>query len=371
MNVPFIDLQQHYRKIKPQADKALKDVFKRGDFILGQDVRLFEQEFAAYCGSRFALGVASGTDALFLSLKALGIGPGDEVIVPDFTFIATAFAVSYCGATPVFVDVDEKTCCIDPQQAAKAVTPRTRVIIPVHLFGQCAPMQEIIALATQHGLKVVEDACQSHGAQYLPLKRRAGAMGHTGCFSFYPTKNLGSCGDGGMIVTDDEQLYQRLYRLRDCGRKTRYEHSVIGYNSRLDTLQAALLRLKLRKLDAWNTQRQLAAACYDRLFMKAGLAVQLPSAAAYSSHVFHVYSIRLAKRDLVAAYLREHGIGVMVNYPVPLHSQEAYAAATAQDCCPVAARLCSQILSLPMYPGITKKQITYVVKTIGEALHAV
>jgi dTDP-4-amino-4,6-dideoxygalactose transaminase len=360
--------------LRPEIDKGLKDVLKRQDFILGKDVEAFENEFGAYCGKKFAIGLNSGTDALFLSLKALDIGPSDEVIIPVFTFIATAFAVSYTGAKPVFVDIDPDTCNIDIAGIEKAITKKTKAIIPVHLFGQCADMAAIQKIADKYRLKIIEDACQSHGSEFYAKSdkgnkvsiRKAGAISDCGCFSFYPTKNLGGFGDGGMIVTDDKRVYLKLMVLRDCGRTSRYEHSVIGYNSRLDTLQAAILRIKLKTLDKWNALRIKNAVLYNNI-LKEISAVRLPLKAAYSSHVYHIYAIQAKGRDALVQHLKNKGIGVMVNYPKPLHLQQAYKAlGYSKGDFPVAELVSQEIVSLPMHPFLTGAQIRYVAKIIKE-----
>lgn len=364
MKVPFIDLARQNAVLGKALGRSLAAFSDRCDFILGQDEKQFEAEFAAYCGGKFAVGLNSGTDALFLSLKALGIGPGDEVIVPAFTFIATAFAVTYCGARPVFCDIDPQTYCLDPDSVKKSLTRKTKAVIPVHLFGQCAEMDGIVSLARDRGIRVVEDACQAHGAAYG--KKKAGSIGDTGCFSFYPTKNLGGWGDGGMAVTSDECIYKKLLLLRDCGRKSRYEHAVIGYNSRLDSIQAAVLRLKLKRLDAWNRLRQRAAHRYDSL-LSAVPGIVCPVTAKKSAHVFHVYAIRVPERDGLAAHLREQGIGVMINYPLPLHLQEAYSGlGYRKGSLPAAERTCREIISLPIHPYLTGGQIRRVCKAITD-----
>ncbi|MDD5347929.1 MAG: DegT/DnrJ/EryC1/StrS family aminotransferase [Candidatus Omnitrophica bacterium] len=375
MRVPFIQLKARDARFERAIRQALAAVVERGDFILGLETKKFEAAFAAYCGSRFAVGLNSGTDALFLSLKALGIGPGDEVIVPAFTFIATANAVSYTGARPVYVDIDEQTFTIDPAQTARAVTRRTRAIIPVHLFGQCADMRPLMRIARKHSLKVIEDACQAHGAAYYLKQRRsgaapsykAGAMGDVGCFSFYPTKNLGGFGDAGLVVTDNARICDTLKKLRDCGRVSRYEHAMVGYNSRLDTLQAAVLAVKLRYLDAWNRKRQRLAAMYDRLLADAE-GVLAPRKASYSSHVYHIYAVRVRRREKLAAHLKARGIGAMIHYPIPLHLQPAY-----QDLgyrrggFPVAEKVCGEVLSLPMHPFLTGSQVGFVCSEIKKS----
>lgn len=362
MKVPFSDLSAQHRPVMAGLRSALDRVIRRGDFILGEDVRLFEKEFAAFCGCRYAAGISSGTDALFIACKALGIGPGDEVIVPGFTYIATALAVSYTGATPVFVDIDEKTYNIDPALAQKAVTRRTRAIIPVHLYGQPADMPAITALAKKRGLKVIEDAAQAHGARIRISgeSRRAGSIGDCGCFSFYPSKNLGGLGDGGMITTDDESLYKKILMLRDYGRISKYEHAMIGYNTRLDTMQAALLRVKLKKLDQWNALRRAAAARYDALFDGARN-VMAPRVARDVEHVYHCYAVRLKDRDAAFRRLSENDVTAIIHYPIPVHLQKAYASlGYRKGDLPVSERVSEEILSLPMFPHISPKQITYV-----------
>lgn len=364
MKVPYVDLKKQHTLISKRAAKALSALARRGDFILGKEVGLFEAEFAAYCGSRYAVGVNSGTDALFLSLKALGIGPGDEVIVPAFTFIATANAVSYCGAKPVFCDIDPDTYCLDADCARRRLTRRTKAIIPVHLYGQCCDMDAVRKLAAETGLKVVEDACQAHGALYRGKK--AGAMGDAGCFSFYPTKNLGGWGDGGMVVTSNEALFKKLLMLRDCGRKSKYEHAMVGYNSRLDTLQAAVLREELKLLERWNARRQRNAVLYARCL--AGIKeVTLPSTPPGSSHVYHIYALRARERNRLLEFLKKQGIGVMVHYPVPLHLQPAYAELNhRKGDFPVSERTCAEIITLPMHPFLSRAQIGYVCANIRE-----
>jgi dTDP-4-amino-4,6-dideoxygalactose transaminase len=371
VNIPFSDLGIIHKKLKIPISKAIERVITRGDFILGEDVRLFEQEFAQFCNARYGIGVSSGTAALFLALVSLGIGPGDEVIVPDFTFIATALAVTYTGAKPVFVDIDEATYTLDVEKIKKALTNKTKAIIPVHLYGQPAAMRQIMKLAKEYNLKVVEDAAQAHGALYQVSgnqRKPVGAIGDIGCFSFYPSKNLGCFGDGGMLVTNDEALYRSLLILRDCGRVSKYEHAVLGYNSRLDTLQAALLREKLKHLNAWNRSRQKAALCYD-----AGLrdipGVVIPWVADKSTHVYHVYAIRVKNRDSVVKRLHKKGVGVIVHYPIPLHLQKVYASLGYKiGDFPVSEKVSSEIISLPLFPFMKVSQITYVVQQLRDAV---
>lgn len=363
--VLFVDLQSQYKEIKAGAERAMKDLLKRGDFILGKDVADFEVSFARYCGAKFAIGVNSGTDALFLGLLSLGVGPGDEVIVPAFTYIASAFAVTYTGARPVFVDVDEKTFNIDPVLIEKAVTFRTKAIMPVHLYGQAADMGAIHSIVTKHRLKVIEDAAQAHGTEYKG--RRAGSLGDVAAFSFYPTKNLGGLGDGGMVMTDNPGIFERLKKLRDYGRKSKYEHSSVGYNSRLDSLQAIYLKEKLKKLDQWNEKRARVAGLYsEKLRGVAG--VRLPIDAGYGKHAYHIYAVRVENRDRVLERLKKAGVQAAVHYPVPLHLQDVYAQLGFKPGdFPAAEAICRDVLCLPIYPHMTQSAIGAVVGALKKA----
>lgn len=362
MNVPFLDLRSQYLEIKKSADASLKKLMKRGDFILGLDVKEFESAFAKYIDAKFALGVNSGTDALFLGLISLGVGSGDEVIVPAYTYIASAFAVSYLGAKPVFVDIDEVTFNIDAEKIEKEISKKTRAIMPVHLYGQSADIRPIMTIAQKYGLRVIEDAAQAHGTEYRGKK--AGSIGDIGAFSFYPTKNLGAFGDAGMIVTNDEALYKKAAKLRDYGRKTRYEHESLGYNSRLDSIQAVFLKEKLKKLDSWNKKR-IAAARYYRKLLEDVRDIALPLEQSYGTHVYHIYAIRVRSRDNVLEGLKRAGISAAVHYPVPLHLQEVYENLKyKKGDFPVAEEISKDVLCLPIYPHIKKAEIEYVVKTL-------
>lgn len=367
MKVPFSDLNLQHKKIKKEINRAINKVIKRGDFILGEEVGLFEKEFAKFCNCRYAVGVSSGTDALFLAITSLGLKKGDEVIVPAFTYIATALAVSYTGAKPVFVDIEQDSYNIDVTKIKQAITKRTKAIIPVHLYGQPANMPEILKIAKGHNLKVIEDAAQAHGASIRMEDGRwhkTGGIGDIGCFSFYPSKNLGAMGDGGIIVTNNGEIHKKLLRLRDYGRISRYEHIIIGYNARLDTLQAAILRIKLRKLDAWNNLRQEAAAIYNELFKDAS-AVTTPYASPFAKHIYHIYAIRTKKRDELCQKLKTNGIGALIHYPIPLHLQKVYRNLGYQSGdFPVAEKIADQILSLPIYPFINRMQIKFVADSI-------
>lgn len=367
MKVDFCELGLQHKKIKKEIIAAVNRVLDRSDFILGEDVRLFEQEFANFCNNRYAIGVSSGTAALFLALKSLEVGSGDEVIVPGFTYIATALAVSYTQAKPVFVDIEEDNYNIDPQKIQRAITKRTKAIIPVHLYGQPANMPEIIKIAKKHNLKIIEDAAQAHGARIRMSRskiQKVGALGDAGCFSFYPTKNLGALGDGGMITTNNEKIYKKLLLLRDYGRVSRYEHALIGYNSRLDTLQAAVLRIKLKKLPIYNELRKKAAKIYTD-FLKGTPGVITPSQSAFAEHIYHVYAIRAKKRNDLMQEFKKLGISAIIHYPIPLHLQKAYKdLGYKQGDFPVSEKVSQEILSLPIFPFISEKQIKFISDTI-------
>ncbi|GAB4548424.1 MAG: DegT/DnrJ/EryC1/StrS family aminotransferase [Anaerolineae bacterium] len=364
-SVPVLDLQAQYQSIKDEIDQAVLGVMASGYFVLGPNVKALETELAEYVGCRYGVGVASGTDALRLSLEALGIGRGDEVITTPFTFVATANTISHTGARPVFVDIDPRTYNIAPAQIEAAITERTRAIIPVHLYGQPAEMDAIMDIARRHKLYVIEDCAQAIGAE--DNGRQVGSFGELACFSFYPTKNLGAFGDGGMVTTNDPDLAERIQVLRQQGSKTRYYHDVLGFNSRLDEIQAALLRVKLRHLDAWQARRRQIAAQYDRLL--SGLGVETPYVRPGVTHVYHQYTIRAARRDELHEFLKERGIGTMIYYPLPLHLQKMYAdLGYSQGSLPVSEEAGQQVLSLPMYPELSDGQVQSVVDAIGEFL---
>jgi dTDP-4-amino-4,6-dideoxygalactose transaminase len=371
MHIPFIDLPGQYRQSKNVITHELNKLFGRGDFILGQDVRRFEESFASYIGCRHAIGVNSGTDALFLGLLSLGVGRGDEVIVPAYTYIASAFAVTYTGARPVFADIDETTFNIDPQTIERALTKRTKAIMPVHLYGQAADMGPICDIARKHGLRIIEDTAQAHGATYRITENRrqitekkAGSIGDIGAFSFYPTKNLGAFGDAGLIATDKGQLYKSLRKLRDYGRISKYVHGSVGFNSRLDSVQAVFLNAKLRHLDAWNQRRISVAGMYDNHLGDIP-GIRLPVVAGYGKHVYHIYAIRVKNRDRILEGLISAGVSAAVHYPVPLHLQPVYRhLGYRRGDFPVAERVCRDVLCLPIHPHMTKKQIIYVAQTL-------
>ncbi|GAB4563753.1 MAG: DegT/DnrJ/EryC1/StrS family aminotransferase [Anaerolineae bacterium] len=363
--IPLVDLKAQYQLIRDEIDAAIQRVIDNTAFIMGPEVKAFEEEFAAYCEASYAVGVSSGTAALFLALKACGIGPGDEVITTPMTFIATAEAVSQAGARPVFVDIDPRTYNIDPDQVQAAISPRTRAILPVHLYGQPAEMDPLLAIARRHGLWVIEDAAQAHGARYKG--RRVGTLGDIACFSFYPGKNLGAYGDAGAVVTNNPELAARVRALRDHGRRSKYVHDELGWGERLDALQAAILRVKLRYLDQWNEARRQRAQTYSELL--ADLNVVLPFVPSHIEPVFHCYVIRTPRRDEVLQALREQGIGAGIHYPIALHQQPAYRSlGYGEGAFPVAEQCSREVLSLPMYPELTQEQQQLVVDALRNAM---
>lgn len=354
MNIPWVNLTIQYQNIRAEINSAIQTILHNGDFILGQDVAKLEEEFADYCGAKYAVGVDSGLSALELSLRALGVEPGDEVIVPTHTFTATAAAVTLAGATPVFVDADPETCNIDTAKIEEAVTHRTRAIIPVHLYGLPAKMDTILEIAKKYNLIVVEDACQAHGAYYNG--HRVGSLGSAAGFSFYPTKNLGAYGDGGMVTTNDALVAETIRALRNCGQRVKNIHELIPLNHRLDNLQAAILRVKLQHLDEWIALRRKWAALYTQRLADSDLI--LPAEPAGYQHVYHLYVVRSRQRDALMAYLKERGIGTAIHYPNPVHLQPFYANVTdRRGQFPVAEKICNEIVSLPMFPELTKEQV--------------
>jgi dTDP-4-amino-4,6-dideoxygalactose transaminase len=363
MAIPILDLQEQYRTIRDEIDDAIQGVLERGDFILGPNVEALEQEVAQYCGCTYGVGVASGTDALRLAMDALEIGPGDEVITTTFTFIAPANVVSRAGATPVLVDIDPRTFNLDPIMVEAAITEHTKAILPVHLYGHAADMEALMELAVRYRLPVVEDSAQALGAEYSG--QRVCSFGVMGCLSFFPTKNLGAYGDAGMVVTCNPDMADRLGVLRQHGRRTRNHHQQLGYNSRLDELQAAVLRVKLRHLETWNARRRGIAAYYDELW--AGLPVTTPHEAPDARHVYQQYTIRAPRRDELQASLQARGIGTRVFYPLPVHLQEIYAdLGLEKGTYPNAERAGGEVLSLPVYPELRDEQVEEVVAAIRE-----
>lgn len=364
MNIPMVDLKAEYALLKEEIDRALLQVIASGSYIDGPNVRQFEQEVAIYCGTRHAVAVASGTDALHLALRAAGIRSGDEIITTPFTFIATAEAIAYVGATPIFVDVRPDTLNIDPDGVRAAITPATRAILPVHLFGAPADLDALKELCRIHGLKLIEDCAQAFGARYRG--RRCGALGDAGCFSFYPSKNLGAFGDAGMIVTDDDKLAEAVRVTRNHGSSRRYHHDSLGYNSRLDELQAALLRVKLERVDEFNRLRRRHAASYRALLENEDLTLPMPDA----EHVYHQFTIRSPHRDIIQRALADEGIASAVYYPVPLHHQEVFRAQCGHLSLPRAEAAAAQVLSLPMSPLLQPQQIEKVCATVSGALRS-
>lgn len=366
MKVPFLDLKSHHEPIRAQLDAAISQVIDSGAFAGGPFVAAFEREFADYCEAKFAIGLGNGTDALWLSLLAHGVGPGDEVITVPSTFMATAEAISFCGARPVFVDIEESTYTLDPALLEKSITPKTKAIIPVHLFGQTADLDPILEIANRHGLPVIEDACQAHGARYKG--KRAGSIGLSGGFSFYPGKNLGALGEAGAVVTNDAALADKIKVLRDHGQAKKYVHSVIGWNARMDGIQGAVLSVKLKQLETANVKRREHAALYEQLL--GGLEnIITPAAAAHNEHVYHVYAVRVNNRDQVLRDMAEKGIACAIHYPVPVHLQGAYAdLGLGVGSFPVAERCADQFLSLPMYPELTSIQIRAVAEALKECV---
>jgi dTDP-4-amino-4,6-dideoxygalactose transaminase len=362
--IPLVDLRAQYQSIKPDIDAAVLGVLERGQFVLGEEVASFEAEFAAYCQTRYALGVNNGTSALHLALLAAGVGPGDEVITVPFTFVATVAAIEYAGARPVFVDIDPTSLTMDPRRVEAAITPRTRALLPVHLHGQAADMDPLLAIARRHGLVVIEDAAQAHGAEYKG--RRVGSIGDLGCFSFYPGKNLGAYGEGGAITTNNPDYAQQVRLLRDWGSERRYQHQIRGFNCRLEALQGAILRVKLRKIEAWTILRRRHAACYSELLTNEPL--QLPTEMPYGRHVYHVYSIRTRERPAYQHALEEAGIQSGIHYPIPVHLQPAYAdLGHSRGCFPHAERAADEVLSLPLYPELSDEQLDRVADALRVA----
>jgi dTDP-4-amino-4,6-dideoxygalactose transaminase len=365
--IPLVDLKAQYRSIKPEIDAAVLRVLESGQFILGADVAEFERQFAAYCRGSECVALNTGTSALHLALLAAGVGPGDEVITVPFTFVATVSTIVYTGATPVFVDIDPVHFTIDPGAIEAKITPRTKAIVPVHLYGQAADMDPILAIARRHRLVVIEDAAQAHGAEYDG--RRCGSIGDIAAFSFYPGKNLGAYGEGGAVVTSNAEYARMIRMLRDWGQERKYEHRYKAFNYRMDALQGAILRVKLRHLDAWTEARRSRAALYDQLL--AGAPVETPVARAGSRHVYHVYTVRTAERALFQQMLNERGIQTGVHYPIPVHLQPAHAdlGYKAGDF-PHSERAASEVLSLPLDPELTDAQVADVAAAVRDAAAA-
>ncbi len=364
--IPLVDLKAQYATIREEVRKAIDAVLESMQLTMGPNVRAFDEEFAAFCGTRYAIGVGSGTDALQLAIRAAGVSPGDEVITVSHTFFATVEAILYASARPILVDIDERTMLMDPAAVAAAITPRTKAIVPVHLYGRTVDLAPLLRIAQECNVAIIEDAAQAHGA-LLADGRKAGAAGRVGCFSFYCSKNLGAYGEAGSITTNDDKLAEDLRALREHGQSTRYYHPVVGYNARLDEIQAAILRIKLRRLAGWNERRRAIARLYERLLADSG--VRTPEVPAGERHVFYVYVIRVGggRRDALRAYLAERGIGTQIHYPVPIHLQEsAQFLGYRKGDLPVTERLADEVLSLPMYPELSDAQIERVATAVRD-----
>jgi dTDP-4-amino-4,6-dideoxygalactose transaminase len=360
--IPFVDLKAQLRSIKPEIQVALAGILESGQFVLGEEVAKFEQEFATYVGAAHAVALNSGTSALHLALLALKVGAGDEVITVPHTFVATVAAIGYTGARAVLVDIDPVTYNLDPARLEKAITPRTKAVVPVHLYGQSADMDGILAVAGKHGIPVLEDACQAHGAEYKG--KRVGALGAVGAFSFYPGKNLGAYGEGGIAVTNDAALAKAVRMMRDWGQEKKYHHVLPGFNYRMEGFQGAILRVKLRHLEAWTEARRAHAKEYDRL-LAGSKVVQTPAAMSWARHVYHVYAVRTPERDQLAAKLQQRGVQTGIHYPIPVHLQPVHAnlGYKAGDF-PLSESAANQVLSLPMFAELTDAQIAEIAAAI-------
>ena len=359
--IKFVDLQQEYLSIKDQIDRAVNTVLSSGFFLLGQQLEQFEKEFANYIGTKYALGVNSGSDALLLALRAIDIKPGDEVITVAHTFISTVDAITRNAATPVLVDIDPDTFCIDTAQIESHITEKTKAIIPVHLYGHPADMDPILKLAKKHNLYVIEDAAQAHGAEYK--NKKVGGLGQVACFSFYPAKNLGAYGDAGAVVTNDHRIAEKIRLLRDYGRTAKYNHDFVGINSRMDEIQASVLSVKLKHLDSWNDKRRKLAALYHQFL--SDLDLTIPIEKPYAKHVYHQFTIKSKNRDNLLESLAKKQIPAQIYYILPVHKQKAYADSLANLSLPVTERICTEVLSLPIHPWLTHEQI----EQITSALH--
>jgi len=372
--VPFLDLTRQYKRIKGEILSTTRRVYEKGHFILGEEVSAFEKEFSHYCGVRYGVGVGSGTDALYLALKAAGIGEGDEVVTVANSFVATALAISFTGAKPLFVDIDPKTFTMDPshlelllkRQRAKGSSGRIKAVLPVHLYGHPAEMDSIMEIANRYGLVVIEDACQAHGARYG--RKKVGSFGIMGCFSFYPTKNLGGYGDGGMVVTNHKKCDQKIRLLRCYGERKKYQHILKGHNSRLDEIQAALLRVKLKYLGQWNEERRRKARIYTERLSPLGVAC--PSEKAGVRHVYHLYAIQTEKRDFLQAFLKKRGVETLIHYPIPIPFQKAYQELRyGKRDLPLTNQWSRKILSLPFFPEMNESEIEEVVDGISRFMN--
>jgi len=363
--IPLVDLKAQYKSIEKEVNEAIAKILNKADFILGEEVEKFEEEYAKFCGVKYALGLDTGISALELGMRALGIGGSDEVLTPVNSFIASSSAISFTGAKPVLVDCDYKTYNIDLKDAEKKLTHKTKAIMPVHLYGQMVDMEEIEKFAKKHSLLIVEDACQAHGAKYRG--KRAGGFGDIAAFSFYPGKNLGAYGDGGMLVTNNKKIYETVKMMRNYGQKEKYHHLSLAWNRRLDTIQAAVLRVKLKYLDNWNLKRRENAKFYTSLLRE--LDVVTPYEASYGDHVYHLYVVRIKNRDKLKEFLHQKGIGVGIHYPLPIHLQPAYKdLGYKRGDFPISEKFANEIISLPMYAELTREQIKYIVAKIASFL---
>jgi len=362
--IPSIDLKREYSSISEELNQNIQNILQSGFYVLGDEVKRFEDDFSDFMGTKHAIGVNSGSDALFMAINSLGIGEGDEVITVSHTFISTADAISRNGAKPVFIDINPETYCMDVSKIEEKITEKTKAILVVHLYGHPADMGSISKLTKKYGLYLVEDACQAHGAEYKGKK--VGSIGDIGCFSFYPTKNLGAYGDGGMIITDDLELSQKLTMSRNYGEMEKYHHDFVGVNSRLDEIQASILRVKLKNLENWNNRRREIAELYNELLWN--LDIILPSQKDGCKHVYHQYVIRSKNRDYLKKELLNKGIQTQIHYPIPIHKQNAYLKTSRDINLPVTAKICKEILSLPMYPGLEDNEIIYIAEMIENAI---
>ena len=362
--IDFAGLKQQHDAISEEIEQAVSRVFKSGWFILGQELDFFEKEFSDYIGTKYGIGVNSGSDALLLVLKALKISHNDEVLTVSHTFISSVDSIIRNGAKPVFIDIESETFCIDTKQIEQKITPKTKAILPVHLYGQPVNMDSIMEIAKKHNLYVIEDACQAHGAKYR--EKRVGSIGDIGCFSFYPAKNLGAYGDGGMITTNNPELAEKLKMLRNYGQPKKYEHDFIGINSRLDEIQAACLRVKLKYLDKWNQNRNDIASLYNKLLKD--VPIITPEVIEFAEHVYHLYVIRYGQRDSLQAKLSSKNIHTQIHYPIPVHKQKAYQELGFDMTLPVTERICKEILSLPMHPFLKEEDVHDIVEAIKSSL---
>jgi len=362
--IDFAGLKQQHDEVSEEIEQAISRVFKRGWFILGEELNAFEKEFSEYIGANYSIGVNSGSDALLLALKALQIGQDDEVLTVSHTFISSVDSIIRNGAKPVFIDIESDSFCMDTTKIEENITKKTKAILPVHLYGQPVNMEPIMEIARKYNLYVIEDACQAHGAKYNDS--RVGSIGDIGCFSFYPAKNLGAYGDGGMITTNNPELAEKLQKFRNYGQPKKYEHDFVGVNSRLDEIQAACLRVKLKYLDSWNEKRRKIAALYDKLL--ANLPLITPIEKEYSEHVYHVYVVRSGQRDSLREKLAQQNIHTQIHYPIPVHMQKAYKELGFNSSLPVTEQISTEIFSLPMHPWLTEDDIHVIVLAIENSL---